>query len=387
MPDGPIGNTNSISNLVEFNGHQRRSHHHDRHHNGDPDNGHDSETISEHSQTESLLTESQQKLYFEKSKNRRISKSSNGNTSVKTATTNGDNESSPLLSASVSAHKIDPVSSSPSLEAKVNLTGNFLEYYLPKHDDDEWTNGLNNNYKRKNILQYPSVEEANVNNNKIINNVNKKNKKDKATINGHSVKTNSTNELSCGQKPMTLLTFNSNHRSSLNESTDIFSLLTPSSSTSTTPMAGLAQSSSISDTTNDQCSSSLSSGSNPLSDHNNSSTSVKSPINNNSLYVNTQHLYANTGPNTMTSFGYGSVNLNCKQQKSQPLSQQQQQLPTSSPPSQQQHSSINNNGTTDTMVVSKLNATNIIKSVDQQPEQQPIITKPKIQGSSQTTYV
>src|SRR5690606_27749984 len=114
---------------------------------------------------------------------------------------------------------------------------------------------------------------------------------------------------------------------------------------STTPINALVKSSSIGDNTADQCSSSMSSGSsNPPSD------SKVSPVN---LYAN-QHLYANTGPNSLTSFGYGSVN--------------------------------NGNGKVingkDTIVISKLNnsSTNT-KSVD--PEQQ---QKSKL-GSQQTTYV
>jgi len=264
-----------MSNLVEFspnlgNGHHRHSH------------DHDSETVSENSQTESFITESQQRLFFEKSKTRRISKIST-NTNVKTANEflNGD-ESSPLLSASCSAQKLESNSNgatqdSPLLEAKVNLSGNLFEYYLPKHGDEECYNGLHNNFKRKNILQYPKS---------VVSEEGKE-----MTKNHHS-----TSELS--QKPMTLLTFNPNHRSSLNESADNFSLLTPSSSTSTTPIAALAKSASISDT-NEQCSSSLSSGSNP------STESKISPIQN--LYSNTQHLYANTEPNSLSSFGYGTV--------------------------------------------------------------------------------
>lgn len=284
----------------------------------------DTETISEHSQTEVLLTESQ-KRNFEKNKTRRLSKGSSKNPNE---SLNGD-ESSPLLSACSSAHKIDGTNTgqnSPALETKVNLTSNLFEYYLPKHDD-EWTSGLNQGFKRKNILQYPNPEEETA----------------AKEMNGNGR----------GEQGA-MLTF---HRSSLDASADNFSLLTPSSSISTTPINALVKSNSIGDTTADQCSSSMSSGSsNPPSD------SKVSPVN---LYAS-QHLYANTGPaSCLSSFGYGTVGA---------------------------HNGTSHFNGKDTIVVSKKNRTTsnskptetVINGDQQQQQAKP---KPALPSSTQTTYV
>ena len=348
----------------------------------------DAETInSENSQTETSET---QRL-FDRCKTRRISKSSltnnnnnkNGGGSNESAAAaaaaNGD-EHSPLLSASNSTHRMDERSTgatnSPALEAKVNLTGNLFEYYLPKHGDEEdWSgaNGaLNQGFKRKNILQYPLAGQNGGETNGCKDDEHQGHNQPPQQPKHHPGHHHHYQQQQNGHNKSTgMLTF---HRSSLDASADNFSLLTPSSSTSTTPINALVKSSSIGDTTSaDQCSSSLSSGSSNPS----SSDSKVSPVN---LYAN-QHLYANTGPNALSSFGYGTVNHNHSHNHNQ-----------------NSHNGRVVNGK-DTIVVSKAkdNTTNTkaIDSSKQQPQQQPQLQgnaaeqtngKPTL-SSTQTTFV
>lgn len=305
----------------------------------------DQDAVTINSESSQIEVSESQKL-FDRCKTRRISKSSlqNKNTANDSTGVHNGDEHSPLLSASNSTHKMDERSStgatnSPALEAKVNLSGNLFEYYLPKHDEEQWSNGLNQGFKRKNILQYPATnrngDEANL----------------KDHHQHHHQQPNGRGKSNSGG----MLTF---HRSSLDASADNFSLLTPSSSTSTTPINALVKSSSIGDTTADQCSSSMSSGSSNPSD------SKVSPVN--QMYAN-QHLYANTGPNALSSFGYGSVNHHSS------------------------NSGANNHGRVingkDTIVVSKAkdNTTNT-KAIEQHVPAEQTNGKPML-SSTQTTYV
>ncbi|KAJ6215568.1 hypothetical protein RDWZM_010068 [Blomia tropicalis] len=225
-------------------------------------------------------------------------------------------EHSPLLCASGSAQtieqdSIDHVCVNNSPLARVDLSGNMLEYYLPKHDiedeDEEngpiiWkpnvtTNG-NHEYKRKNILHYENGSNVPA----ILNG-------SATTTRGTTVKPNrltfSRSNLNGHQQQQHTTSTTTATPSTTNQ--DNYSLHTPSSSSSITngneapvPMMMVNSSSS-----NEMCCSSLSSGSNP------SDGSKVSPIAN--QYTNQsqqqQHLYANMGPNCLTSFGYSTVNL------------------------------------------------------------------------------
>ncbi|KAH9511502.1 long-chain fatty acid transporter fat1, variant 2 [Dermatophagoides farinae] len=154
---------------------------------------------------------------------------------------------------------------SPPLEIKLGTKlefsrNNYIERYLPKHDDDS------NGYRKYSTTT--DMIDCDLNSKKLDDNLMNGNngqqqqqqQKQQHRNRNRNDSSGSIHSSSISQqiKPVTLLTFN---RSSLNESADNFSLLTPSSSCSTTPIAALVNSSSTSDTI-DQCSSSMSSSSN-----------------------------------------------------------------------------------------------------------------------------
>ncbi|XP_075679653.1 fat-like cadherin-related tumor suppressor homolog isoform X1 [Dermatophagoides pteronyssinus] len=156
---------------------------------------------------------------------------------------------------------------SPPLEIKLGSKlefsrNNYIERYLPKHDDNN-ENQLNyqnhKKYSTSDIIDYDlnvdKMEKLNGNGKQQSLQPQQQQRNRNRNDSSGSIQSSISNQQI---KPVTLLTFN---RSSLNESADNFSLLTPSSSCSTTPIAALINSSSASDTI-DQCSSSMSSSSN-----------------------------------------------------------------------------------------------------------------------------
>lgn len=238
-------------------------------------NGGDGESNSEQSQPETApVVDSSKHIYSNVNrlfKTRRLPVEPHG----------GGDESFPLLGAGSGGGHTDTKhltgdasnASSPDvkLSTKFDHSRNYINCYLPKHEE-EWSGNHNHNghhYKRKNILTYMGDSEVEGSGQSGVQ---------------------PDRKCSVPESKPVLSTF---QRSSLNDSGDNFSLLTPSSSCSTTPIAALVTSSS--DTT-DQCPSSLSSSSH--TDH------KTSPVNDSkAIYVNGSH----STNNLMVSFGYGHI--------------------------------------------------------------------------------